>query len=132
MNISPQSLHEVVEALPDPAFILTESGLYAAIFGGIDTQFYHDGKHLIGKYLHDVLPPQQAETFLAQIRTCLKQRCMISFEYGLAGADVTGLNEKRDSSEDAVILRADKAMYRAKNSGRNRVEVYTTTLNQQD
>ncbi|MGC9519943.1 MAG: GGDEF domain-containing protein [Desulfuromonadaceae bacterium] len=95
MNISPQSLHEVVESLPDPAFILTESGRYAAIFGGTDTQFYHDGKHLIGKYLHDVLPPQQTEVFLAQIRMCLKQQCMISFEYGLTGADVAGLNEKR-------------------------------------
>jgi diguanylate cyclase (GGDEF)-like protein len=95
MDITAQSLHEVLDSLPDPVFILSESGRYVALFGGTDKRFYHDGNHLVGKYLHDVLPPEATQAFLAQIRQCLEQQCLITFEYGLAGTDVDGLEHER-------------------------------------
>jgi hypothetical protein len=38
-----EQIAALLSALPDPAFILTRSGRYAAIFGGTDTRYYHDG-----------------------------------------------------------------------------------------
>jgi diguanylate cyclase (GGDEF)-like protein len=95
MDITAQSLHEVLDSLPDPVFILSESGRYVALFGGTDKRFYHDGSHLVGQYLHNVLPPEATQAFLTQIRQCLEQQCLITFEYGLAGTDVDGLEYER-------------------------------------
>ena len=50
-----EKLMTIISALPDLVFILTESGRYADIFGGSDSEFYHDGSGLIGKSLYDVL-----------------------------------------------------------------------------
>jgi hypothetical protein len=52
---SNEQIAALLSALPDPAFILTRSGRYAAIFGGTDSRYYHDGSSLVGKYISDVL-----------------------------------------------------------------------------
>lgn len=41
----------IFAALPDPVFILTRSGRYAAVLGGSDSRYYHDGTTLIGQYI---------------------------------------------------------------------------------
>jgi hypothetical protein len=48
---SNEQIAALLSALPDPAFILTRSGRYAAIFGGTDSRYYHDGSSLVGKYI---------------------------------------------------------------------------------
>lgn len=40
-------LLDMLSALPDPVFVLTESGRYAALIGGHDRQHYHNGEHLV-------------------------------------------------------------------------------------
>jgi diguanylate cyclase (GGDEF)-like protein len=95
MDLTSQALHEILESLPDPAFILSETGRYVAIYGGTDKQYYHDGTHLVGQYLRDVLAPKATQAFLAQIKQCLDEQRLISFEYGLSGLDVEGLDGKR-------------------------------------
>ena len=52
---SNEQIAALLAALPDPAFILTRSGRYAAIFGGTDSRYYHDGSSLVGKSIADVL-----------------------------------------------------------------------------
>lgn len=84
-------LAAVLNALPDPAFILTRSGRYIAIFGGIDARYYHDGSHLIGKTVHDVLEADKANWFLGEIATALQSQALHIVEYGLAACDVKGL-----------------------------------------
>ena len=92
MNLDLELLREIVAALPDPVFVLTESGRYAAIVGGSDPEYYHDGSGLIGLRLHDVLPPEKADWFLTQIQSALQDNRLCVVEYGLAGADVDGLD----------------------------------------
>ena len=46
-----EKLMTIISALPDLVFILTESGRYADIFGGSDSEFYHLRKDLSVKIL---------------------------------------------------------------------------------
>ena len=90
---SKEQLAAVLNALPDPAFILTKSGKYAAIFGGTDTRYYHDGSSLIGKTLGEVLHADKEQYFLRCIQQTLQEQRLLITEYGLAGSDVRGLEE---------------------------------------
>lgn len=85
-------LLDMLVALPDPVFLLTESGRYAAIIGGQDRKHYHDGAHLVDFSLYDVLPKEKADWFLAQIKLTLDVGSLQVVEYGLAGSDVQGLD----------------------------------------
>jgi diguanylate cyclase (GGDEF)-like protein len=85
----------VIDALPDPVFILTESGRYAGIVGGKDTRFYHDGSVLVNHTLHEVLPREKADWFLDQIRQTLEEDRLRSVEYNLGGEEVEGLDTEQ-------------------------------------
>lgn len=56
-------MRELLAALPDPVFILTESGRYAGVFGGTDPSYYHNGSRLVGASLQDVLPREKQTGF---------------------------------------------------------------------
>jgi len=77
--------------LPDPAFILTRSGRYAAVFGGTDSRYYHDGSGLVGKSICDVLNPEKAAWFETQIAIALASHGLHVVEYPLAREDIKGL-----------------------------------------
>lgn len=81
----------ICDSLPDPTFILTESGRYAAVLGGKDNRYYHDGSSLVGKYLKEVLAPAKAQWFLEQIQQTIRSQHMLVLEYELSGHDVLGL-----------------------------------------
>jgi hypothetical protein len=55
-----QQLTSILSSLPDPAFILTRSGRYAAILGGKDLRHYHDGSALVGRSMFEVLKEEKA------------------------------------------------------------------------
>jgi diguanylate cyclase (GGDEF)-like protein len=86
-------LQAILTALPDPAFILTRSGRYAAIFGGTDLRYYHDPSSLIGRNMRDVLSEEKAAWFSVEIEKALASRMLHIVEYRLAGSDVKGLPE---------------------------------------
>lgn len=88
-------LLDMLSALPDPVFVLTESGRYAALIGGQDRQHYHDGAHLVDFSLYDVLPKAKADWFLEQINITLALNQLRIVEYGLAGTDVDGLDTQQ-------------------------------------
>jgi len=88
-----EKLKTVISALPDLVFILTESGRYADIFGGVDLEFYHDGSPLIGKSLYDVLDKEKADWFREQIRLTLQEKKLRVVEYNLAGEDVDTIDK---------------------------------------
>lgn len=94
MDLEVDLLREMALALPDPVFVLTESGRYAAIVGGGDAAWYNDGSHLKGLYLHDVLPDDKADWFLQQVRNTLKEDRLRTVEYVLAGDEVEGLDSQ--------------------------------------
>lgn len=91
----------VIDALPDPVFILTETGLYADLVGGRDPSFYHNGAQLIGKHLSDVVSAEKVRWFLSQIKITLDSNRLHTVEYGLSGKDVKGINT--DSGPDGTL-----------------------------
>ncbi len=91
MDFETELLQAMVKALPDPVFIITESGYYLEIAGGRDTSSYHDGSYLKGMSLYDVLPKDKADWFLEQIRETLKQDVLRTVKYSLSGTEVKGL-----------------------------------------
>lgn len=97
MNVPGFSLVQMsalLAALPDPVFVLTHSGLYAAIFGGTDTRYYHDGQWLVGQRLTDVLEADKADWFLQEIRHTLALGRLHVVEYSLSGHDIKGLSSE--------------------------------------
>ena len=70
INIEQMSI--VLDTLPDPAFILSRSGKYVAVFGGRDKRYYHDGSCLVGLYISDLIKPDKANWFLEQIDRTLE------------------------------------------------------------
>lgn len=90
----------ICASLPDPTFILTETGRYAAILGGKDKRYYHDGSSLVGKYIADVLVASKTDWFLQQIRDTLARQQMLVVEYELSAHDVLGL--PTDGPVDAI------------------------------
>lgn len=84
----------VLEALPDPAFILSRSGRYVAVYGGRDARYYHDGSGLVGHYIADLIPAEKSGWFLAQIATALEHRKLLVVEYELSNLDVSGLPDE--------------------------------------
>lgn len=81
----------VLEALPDPAFILSRSGKYLAVFGGRDERYYHDGSGLVGLRVSDVVKTAKANWFLEQIELALESGKLLIKEYELSNKDVKGL-----------------------------------------
>lgn len=95
-----QQMRAVLAALPDPAFILSRSGKYVAVFGGRDARYYHDGTGLIGMYISDLVKPDKAEWFLEQIGRALESRKLLVEEYELSNKDVKGLPD--EGPEDPI------------------------------
>lgn len=81
----------ICNGLPDPTFILTASGRYAAVLGGKDQRYYHDGTSLVGQSIADVLAPAKAQWFIQQIQEALSSQKMQVVEYELSAHDVLGL-----------------------------------------
>lgn len=84
----------ILDALPDPAFILSRSGKYVAVFGGRDVRYYHDGTGLVGKFFSDLIKPEKADWFLEQIARALESKKLLVEEYELSNRDVIGLPDE--------------------------------------
>jgi two-component system cell cycle response regulator len=91
--INVEQMGLVLRALPDPAFILSRSGKYVAVFGGRDTRYYHDGTGLVGLYISDLIKPEKANWFLERIAWALESRKLLIEEYELSNKDVKGLDD---------------------------------------
>ncbi|MFV0449743.1 MAG: diguanylate cyclase [Vibrio sp.] len=84
----------VISALPDMVFVLTESGRYAAIFGGENPDLYHEGSALKGLTLANVLPEDKANWFKERIKETLDADCVKVFEYSLSANDIETMDAK--------------------------------------
>jgi diguanylate cyclase (GGDEF)-like protein len=88
-----QQLTSILSSLPDPAFILTRSGRYAAVFGGKDLRHYHDSSSLVGRTMFEVLKEEKARWFAAEIEKALTNGALHIVEYELSGSDVEGAGD---------------------------------------
>jgi signal transduction histidine kinase len=98
--LTAEMLAATMASLPDPAFILSRSGRYVAVFGGSDKRYYHDGSGLVGLSIGDVLEDEKTCWFLREIDTALNTRGLHVLEYGLSGNDVKGLD--KDGPKDTI------------------------------
>jgi len=88
-----EQMQSVLDALPDPAFILSRDGKYLAVYGGNDSRYYHDAKVLVGLTVHELISTDKANWFLEQIRIALKSKQLHIVEYELSKEDVKGLDD---------------------------------------
>lgn len=91
---SNEEMTAILGALPDPAFVITRSGKYVAVFGGRDTRYYHDGSGLVGQSIADVIESGKAEWFLELIDRALQSGTLVVEEYELSNRDVKGLPDQ--------------------------------------
>lgn len=84
----------LIAALPDLVFVLTESGRYAAVFGGQSNELYHQEHALVGRSLFDVLPHDKAQWFSDRILQTLTENKLMVFDYSLSGEDVDTLESQ--------------------------------------
>jgi len=96
--LSLEQMSEIMAAIPDPVYILTRTGRYAAILGGADSRYYHDSSNLVGKSVRDVLNDAKADWFIKQINNALDVNSLQEVKYNLAGDDVQGINENESNS----------------------------------
>ncbi len=101
MSLNPEQMLAVLGALPDPVFVLTESGRYAGVFGGTDEGYYHDGRALVGRRLQDVLPQELAAWVRQNVDASLRENRLVKVEYKLSAEQVVGL-QGRDGPEGAI------------------------------
>ena len=88
--LAPSQLEGLLHALPDPAFVLSASGRYLAVYGGTDMRYYHDGRWLVGRRLDEVLAADKARWFLDHVQQALRSGQLQVVEYSLAGSDLLG------------------------------------------
>jgi len=93
-----KEMSEIMSAIPDPVYILTRTGRYAAILGGADSRYYHDRSNLIGKSIRDVLDVEKADWFIRKINKALEADYLQVVEYNLASDEVQGGNENKSNS----------------------------------
>lgn len=105
LQASETELRALFAAMPDVIIVLDANGLYRKIAPTNPKLLYKPPAELIGKSLHDVLPPVQANTFLSYIRRALETRAPVSVEYSLVIEDTEVWFEGSVSPlmEDSVI-----------------------------
>lgn len=92
--ISVDQLAAVLDALPDPAFVISRRGKYVAVFGGRDARYYHDGSGLVGSFISDLVKAEKASLFMQLIERALDSGKLLIEEYELSNKDVQGLPDE--------------------------------------
>jgi PAS domain S-box-containing protein len=80
---SEERLKAFFHALPDLAFIFDEDGKYVEILSNFNHLLYESAERLKGAYFHEVLPPADADKFLAIVRHTLATQTLQVLEYFL-------------------------------------------------
>lgn len=94
MSLDSDQMLAVLDALPDPVFVLDPNGRYLDLYGYADPDYYHDGHDLVGKRVHEVMPFEPAQWILQQITRALREQRLIKVEYPLAATQVKGLEQQ--------------------------------------
>ena len=74
-------LHAITRAIPDVLLVLDAQGRYVEVLSPDDAALVARAPELLGMRLHDVLPPDQADRFMALIRETLLSGQTHSVEY---------------------------------------------------
>lgn len=81
--------------VPDPAFVLSEDGVYLAAMNGPPGLCYHLHEQLTGMTLHEALPAGLANWVLEEVRAAIGTGMPRVVEYQLDSIDVVGLDHDK-------------------------------------
>jgi diguanylate cyclase (GGDEF)-like protein len=87
-------LEQIVDAVPAPFFVIDGEGRYLAVLGGGNHLRYHDGRPLVGKLLHEVMPAHRADEALEKIRRVLATGSPVTYRYELGSDELAGVEER--------------------------------------
>ncbi|PJI96355.1 PAS domain S-box-containing protein/diguanylate cyclase (GGDEF)-like protein [Acidovorax sp. 69] len=74
-------LHAIAQAIPDVLLVLDAQGRYVEVLSPDDAALAASAPQLIGKTLHEVLPQEQADRFMALIQDTLRSGETHTLEY---------------------------------------------------
>jgi PAS domain S-box-containing protein len=102
---SEAELRALLASMEDVILVLDVDGRYRRIAPTNPDLLYRPRAELLGRRLHDVFPPPQADAFLARIRECVATRRTLRFEYDLdiGGTPMWFATTVSPMSQDAVV-----------------------------
>ncbi|MFY3384560.1 EAL domain-containing protein [Paracidovorax sp. MALMAid1276] len=74
-------LHAITRAIPDVLLVLDAQGRYAEVLSPDNDSLVASASHLLGRRIHDVLPPDQVDRFMTLIDDTLSSGQTRSIEY---------------------------------------------------
>ena len=86
---SQAELQALVGAMTDVILVLDADGRYVKVAETATDLLYRPSPELLGRRLHEVLPPESADFFLAAVRRALNESCAVAIEYSLPFGDRT-------------------------------------------
>lgn len=85
---------EIFNAMPEPAFLLSEDGVYLNVFGGKDAERHHDPVVLKGKSLFDVFPEKLASLFLTYVKEVIESGISRTCQYTMDLSDIDAFKDQ--------------------------------------
>lgn len=98
-------LRALIEAVADVVLVLDRQGRYLKVSTNATERLFLSPAELLGRRLHEVFAPTQADVFLAAIRRALDDRTVVELEYTLPikGQDVCFAASVAPMTEDRVV-----------------------------
>lgn len=98
-------LRALIEAVADVVLVLDRNGRYLKVSTNAADRLYMAPEDLLGRRLHEVFGPSQADLFLSAIRRALDERQVVELEYSLSirGIDVCFAASIAPMTEDRVV-----------------------------
>lgn len=78
-----ERLRATIGAIPDLLYVLDAHGTFVEVLSDAALLLGGRGQHLLGKRLHDVLPPEDADSLLAHLLRTLELQTTQTFEFDL-------------------------------------------------
>ena len=83
LRASEAELRALFEAMADVILVLDGEGRYLKVAPTNPSLLYRPPAEMLGKTVHELFPPEQADEFLGHIRRALETRRTVNFEYSL-------------------------------------------------
>ncbi|MGH7231968.1 MAG: sensor histidine kinase [Nitrospiraceae bacterium] len=139
LRASEEELRAIFRSMSDVVLVLDARGRYVKIAPTNPSFLYLPAEELLGKTVHDVLPPTEADLVLAHIREALRAGEMVRAEYRLmiGGAEVWFDGTVSPLFEDTVLWvarditarkRAEAQLHHLTQALERRVEERTASL----
>jgi len=106
LRASEAELKAMFEAMTDVVLVLNGEGRYLKIAQTAPDLLYRPQQELIGKTLHEVMPPMAADFFMTHIGQALQKRRVVTIDYTLPieGREVFFTANISPMSENTVIV----------------------------